>query len=188
MRIHQLSIRYERDPDRMLGRVNTDTGQELRLWFTRRLTLGLLPQLRRLVNEHDERTAAAQAGGPLTKDPKLLQMLGEFKKDELMRQADFKTPFKEPAPGAALAPAPLLIVEWALNPLPSGNLQMVLRGTLNDTARRDVKLELDGQLMHGFLHLLELAFASSQWTASAVAAIDPAIEPAASGQRPQYLN
>ena len=43
MNIHQLSARYNQEQDRILVRINSTEGTEMRLWFTRRLTLALWP-------------------------------------------------------------------------------------------------------------------------------------------------
>jgi hypothetical protein len=190
MRIHQFNIRYENGQDRLLARINTDTGREVRLWLTRRLTLGLLPLLRRLVGEHDERVAEAHAGPTPARDPLARQLLGEFRKDQALQQADFKTPFKEPVPDSKDPGVPLLIDSVAVNVLASGNLQVVFRGLPAGAQRREIKLELDGQLMHGFIHLLELAFTASQWSLAPVAALESAANPANPARiaRPQYLN
>jgi hypothetical protein len=190
MRIHQLNFRYENEQDRLLARINTDTGQEVRLWLTRRLSLGLLPLLRRLVGEHGEREAATHKEESSDRDPLVRQLLGEFKKDQALQQADFKTPFKEPAPESTVSGTPLLIDNVVVNVLASGKLQVVFRGLPDGTQRREIKLELDGQLMHGFMHLLELAFTASQWSQAPVAALEAGANPANPARiaRPQYLN
>ncbi len=191
MQIHQLNIRYENDQDRMLVRVNTHGGQEVRLWFTRRLTLGLLPLLRKLAGERDEREAATQAGALVAKDPQVRQLLGEFKKDQALAQADFKTPFREPTAPDGVAVAPLLVCEVALTPLPSHQLRVLFKGPVQGTQRQEMKLDLGGPMVNGFLHLLEQAFAASQWARTPVAAKDdgePGAGTASVNTRPQYLN
>ena len=74
MRIHQLNLKYEPDQDRLIARINSTSGLEIRLWLTRRLTLGFLPLLRRLTDEQIVRAdaLAAAAGAPCApSDPKL---------------------------------------------------------------------------------------------------------------------
>jgi hypothetical protein len=51
MNIHQLSVNYLQEQDRILARINTTDGAELRLWLTRRLTMGLMPLLNKIVTE-----------------------------------------------------------------------------------------------------------------------------------------
>ena len=49
MKIHQLSVNYLAEQDRILMRVNTAASEEMRLWLTRRLMLGLWPLLSKLL-------------------------------------------------------------------------------------------------------------------------------------------
>ena len=108
-----------------------------------------------------------------------------------MRQSDFKTPFKEPVAGTPLPEPPLLVCEVAMTPLANGRLQTKFKGPMDaQQQRREIQLELEGPLMHGFLHLLEKAYATSQWALVTVAPIelDPVAASAASDTRPQYLN
>ena len=51
MQIHQLSVSYQAEQDRLLLRVSSTSGQEMRLWLTRRLMLGLWPLISRLQTE-----------------------------------------------------------------------------------------------------------------------------------------
>ena len=52
MNIHQLSVTYLPEEDRILARINTTAGEEMRLWLTRRLMLGLWPLLSKLMTGH----------------------------------------------------------------------------------------------------------------------------------------
>ena len=47
MNIHQLSLLHDPIQDRILLRISTTEREEIRLWLTRRLTLGLQPYLKR---------------------------------------------------------------------------------------------------------------------------------------------
>ena len=51
MDVHQLSIAFVAEQDRLLARVNTREGQELQFWLTRRIALGLAPLMDRLLIE-----------------------------------------------------------------------------------------------------------------------------------------
>ena len=194
MRIHQLNLKYEPNQDRLMARINTTTGLEIRLWLTRRLTIGFLPLLRRLTDEQialaDALTTAAGAP-PTPSNPKVREFLNEFKKDEVLQKSDFKTPFKESADGAADAEEPMLVSEIALTPLANAHLQVKFSGRVTGSPRsRDVQIDLDGKLMHGFLHLLEKSYVNSQWGLATVAPADPdaTVDRATVESRPQYLN
>ena len=194
MRIHQLNLKYEPYQDRLMARINTTTGLEVRLWLTRRLTVGFLPLLRKLTDEQVARadTLAAAAGtAPATADPKLREFLNEFKKEAALQKSDFHTPFKESPDGPATGDEPMLVAEIALTPLANAHLQVKFSGTVaGSPQKRDVQIDLDEKLMHGFLHLLEKSYANSQWGLATIAPADAYVagDKAAVESRPQYLN
>ena len=197
MQIHQLNLKFDAEQDRLLLRINTKTGEELRLWLSRRLTLGVLPLLRKLTSEQAAKSAALaaeQGAGFSARDPKIREILSEFNKDVALRTSDFATPFKKaPSTQGSAMPA-LLVSTVAITPL--ANLHLAVKFTGHNVAdagptleKRDVRIDLDERLMHGFMHLLETAFTSSQWSVCAVNPLDAQV---ASGKdaaaRPQYLN
>ena len=194
MRIHQLNLTYDPDQDRLIARINTNTGLELRLWLTRRLTIGFLPLLRKLTDEQGTRAdalAAANGAPRAPADPKVRELLNEFKKDAALQQSDFKTPFKESAESAATGDSPILVSEITVTPLTNAHLQVKFSGKVAGVAqKRDVQIDLDERLMHGFLHLLEKSYVNSQWgqTAIAQADADAVGDKGATASRPQYLN
>lgn len=202
MNIHQLSVNYIQEHDRIIVRINTTAGEELRLWFTRRLTLGLQPMLQRIVAEwvaKQEAVKSASISPTAAADAQTQQMLSEFKREESLQQSDFKTPYKAPN-ALPLGPEPLLVTEISVTPLPSGQLQLSFNEKLPlDNGQpnpnpRGFRVALEQKLVHGFVHLLEKAVQTSQWIEQTSAAI-PSTEPAlpgegntGGGERPKYLN
>jgi hypothetical protein len=181
MNIHQLSVNYIQEHDRILVRINTTAGQELRVWFTRRLALGLQPMLQNIVAQwvaKQEAVKLTAVSPTAAADVQTQQMLSEFKREEFLQQSDFKTPYKEPH-ALPLGPEPLLVTEISVTPLPTGQLQISFNeklplgdGQLNANPR-GFRLALEQKLVHGFVHLLEKAVSASQWaghTAGALAA------------------
>ena len=51
MQIHQLSVTYQAEQDRILLRINSTSGEEMRMWLTRRLMSGLWPLMSKLGTE-----------------------------------------------------------------------------------------------------------------------------------------
>lgn len=192
MKIHQLNVQYLPDQDRLLARVNTATGLEFRLWLTRRLTIGLLPLLRKVSSDQLQRTVDAEPAesGMSAKDPKIREFLAEFKKEQAFQQADFKTPYKAPAPEAPLD-EPLLVSEVQMTPLSNGQVEVKFIAKAGEAGKtRELKMALDTKMMHGLLHLLEKSLTDSQWNPGALADADAEAAPSAIGttNRSQYLN
>jgi hypothetical protein len=197
MNIHQLSVNYLQEQDRILARINTTDGAELRLWFTRRLTLSLTPLLTNIVAEHVAKQEAVKSpyiSPAATADAQTKQMLAEFKKAESLQKSDFKTPFNNTPAQLPLGSEPLLVTEVNVTPLPNGQLQLAFSEKLPDVQRpRGFQIALEANLIHGFLHLLEKALVASQWGQS-LQAVLPEIsdklpgEPGGGSEKPRYLN
>jgi hypothetical protein len=200
--IHQLSVNYIQEHDRILVRINTTASEELRLWFTRRLTLGLKPMLGKIVAEWVAKQEAVKSPAispTAAADMQTQQMLAEFKREESIQQSDFKTPYKPPA-ALPLGPEPLLVTEISVTPLPNGQLQISFNEKLpQDNGQpspnpRGFRVALEQKLVHGFVHLLDKALQISQWSAhDAHAAVSvssevPGQNNPGNDERPKYLN
>jgi hypothetical protein len=190
MQIHQMSVTYLPEQDRILMRVNTTEGEEMRLWLTRRLMVGLWPLLTKLLTEHLlklESAGASLAGA----NPELKKMLAEFRKEEFLQHADFDTPYKEGQQNLPLGEDPLLVTDVDATPLTGGPLRLNFneRPPSGDAKPRSFQMEMAPKLMQGLMHLLDQALLTSQWREPFVA--PAAAEPAAEdgdGAKPRYLN
>jgi hypothetical protein len=191
MKIHQLSVAYLAQHDRILVRVNTTAAHEMRLWLTRRLMLGVWPLLSKLFTTHLLKLEAA--GSSLeTADEGLRRMLTDFRKQEFLKHADFDTPYRESQAQQPLGEEPLLVTDVDASPLPNGRLQLSFHERSHGPVKpRSFQMEMEPKLMQG-RHLLEQAVALSQWSEAFGAG--PALEDCAVEQdtpavrKPQYLN
>ena len=192
MKIHQLSVNYLAEQDRILMRVNTRAAEEMRLWLTRRLMLGLWPLLSKLLTKHLLKLEAA--GTSLdTADDDLKKMLADFRKEEFLRHADFETPYKEDQVLLPLGDAPLLVTDVDAAPLPNGRLRLSFNErSPNSDKPRNFQMEMEPKLMQGLMHLLEQAMARSQWREAFGAPVavegSPSLEDDTVPRKPRYLN
>ncbi len=191
MNVHQLSATYLAEQDRILVRINTTDAQELRLWLTRRLLLGLRPLLDRLLTDQLMLPEASVTSGAAA-DESMKKMLADFRKAELMNDADFDTPYQAQQASLPLGEEPLLVTDVNLTPQPSSRMGLEFFERLPGTPEpRSFKLELEPRLMQGFLHLLGQALGQAAWqSGEAPAATEAeALAPDAPGSgRPRYLN
>jgi hypothetical protein len=191
MKIHQLSVNYLAEQDRILVRVNTAASEEIRLWFTRRLMLGLWPLLSKLLTEHLLKLEAA--GSSLeSADEALKKMLADFRKEQFLQQADFDTPYDENQQTLPLGAKPMLVTDVDASPQPSGRLRLTFNERLPKADEpRNLNLDLDPKLMQGMMYLLEQALQRSQWqehfNASTVIGAAAAEDDELEG-KPKYLN
>lgn len=187
-----MSVTYLPEQDRILMRVNTTEGEEMRVWITRRLMVGLWPLLSKMLTEHLLKLESAGASLDAA-DEALKRMLAEFRKEEFLRHADFDTPFREEDPRLPLGEDPLLVTDVDATPLAAGPLRLSFNERLNPGEKpRSFQMEMEPRLMQGLMHLLDQALAQAQWRepfAGAMAlhelgAADDDRQPS----RPRYLN
>lgn len=194
--IYQVSVTYVHEQDRLLMRINTQAGSEMRLWLTRRLTLAMLPAFKDHAGDQLKRSLSP-AGGETPADPaapleaRRQQLLESFKREAAAYAGDFKTPYKEPAAASPIESAPLLVTEVVISLQGSGQLQLKLSQKL-DGASRDIELAMSPQLTQGVLHLLHQGVQLSGWLqapprAAPETAEDP-MDALAATPPPGYLN
>src|SRR6059058_2777292 len=190
MQIHQMSVTYLPEQDRILMRINTTEGEEMRMWLTRRLMVGLWPLMSKLLTEHLlklESAGASLAGA----NQELKKMLADFRKEEFLQHADFDTPYKEGQNELPLGEEPLLVTDVDASPLAGGPLRLNFneRPPHGDAKPRSFQMEMQPKLMQGLMHLLEQALLQSQWREPFVPVhpTDPAAAEDADGP-PKYLN
>ena len=164
MNVHQLSIAYVPQQDRLLARVNTNEGQELQCWITRRLALGLSGLMDKAVAEHAVARGGLGATQAVVLDQQAKQAIAQFQRSETLQKADFATPFKSGQQNQPVFEQPLLVTDIALTPLDNGQLRLAFSENLvNDQPARGFQLALGDQLLHAFVHLLDKAVLQSQW-------------------------
>jgi len=150
MRLHQIRIDYHQEQDRLLLRVSTDEGSELRFWLTRRFVKGLWPALIKMAEVVGE--ARAQP------DPTVRKAMLEFEHEKAVRQADFATPYKA-ASNLPLGAEPLLVTRLRAQPDGRGNAIVAM----HPTQGQGMDLAMDSMLLHSFTRLLQGAVGKTDW-------------------------
>ncbi len=191
MQVHQFSVNYIQEQDRILIRINTTAAEELRVWFTRRLMLPLWPNLNKAVADQLARDKAEQGNvqSPLAHSDDLTKrMMADFERQESLGKADFKTPYNAKPNLLPLGEDPLVVTQVSMTPMGKGSLRLGFEEKLpGQTAPRAFQVTLALQTLHGLVHLLEQALNRSGWLSDgAPAASAPAAAPSA--DRPRYLN
>jgi hypothetical protein len=199
MNIHQVCVSYINEHDRFLVRINTQGEEEVRLWFTRRLTLGLLPLLEKASQEQLTRQSKPiKPTDPL--EAQRQHLLDNFEQEAAAYNGDYKTPYREETATLPLGTEPLLVTEIKMTPLADGDLQIVILEKLGEKTRH-LHLALDAQLTLGLVSLLNKGMNSSRWletdiavavnvnrTARAEAQDQEPLLAAPDADKPRYLN
>jgi hypothetical protein len=161
MNIHQVCVSYNHEHDRFLVRINTRSDEEVRLWFTRRLTLGLLPLLEKASAEQISKQATSQKpAAPM--DEHRRQLLENFQQEAASYKSDFQTPYREQAAALPLGPEPLLVTDIRMTALADGGLELNMHEKRTDNTR-NLNIKLDAPLTSGLVSLLNQALTTSRW-------------------------
>ena len=158
MQIHQLNLSHDERQDRLLLKVSTQGTEEFRFWLTRRLTLRLMPALQDCVSRME-----ANQPGVMAADTDSKQLLTQLRRDAVLQQTDFATPYTPLPRSFPLGDAPMLVTEIQLQ-LQQAGLQMVLEDKHEDQAQtHSCQLQLPASLVHGLIHLLLQVSGQAQW-------------------------
>jgi len=184
MNIHQVSVNYLHEQDRILVRINSHDAQEIRLWLTRRLCIGWVPALRATLRnmaamlvETADNTGTADTVNKADMADKTsssadqpLQEISSTRIEELqqlhsLQNTDFKTPFKSEVQTWPLGADPLLVTTIRMTAKSKNKLEMAFEESLltRQAQVRGFQVSLEPQLLTGFLHLLEKALDSAHW-------------------------
>lgn len=194
MNIHQLSVRYTPEQDRILLSLNTTQGHEIELWLTRRMTLAMWPQLNRMTINHLAVPADAKSDGyvDLTAlDERARSALADFRRQEVLQNMDFKTPYRSENKVRPLGDGPLLVTEITLSPAVPGSIKINFQEKIGpDATHRGIALDLQAQLVFSLIQLLSQTLVHTQWQSNSVSDLLAPAEPPLSGSadRPTYLN
>ena len=169
MELHQVSVAYQAEEDRLLLRIRTRQAQLLEIWLTRRLMVRLWPALDQAVTG----ISLQGVSRGTTVLPEARQMMSRAMKDRSREGADFASPFDDQGVTRPLGERPMLVQEVDLaQPAPN-----TLSLTLRDSMRRELGIRLEGDLLNNVHTLLEAALRHSEWAG-------PAQPPAVAEQPP----
>lgn len=151
MKISQVQFSFVPEQDRLLLRVQGD-GEEVRAWFTRRLVKLLWPNLMQILARkvgQQQPAASAAARG----------MLVEMQREELVRNMDFKTPYRDEATAFPLGKEPMLVARVDLTNLADGTT----RFSMKPQTGPGVDVNMADTLLHALLELLQQACQRAEW-------------------------
>ncbi|MEI8325402.1 MAG: hypothetical protein WCH44_08560 [Betaproteobacteria bacterium] len=185
MNIHQLSVIYMDEQDRILLRLNTTGGDELRLWLTRRMLARVMEPMQDAVGHLEARKTPLCDGSPASR-----RMLADLRRAEAMQHSDFSTPYQGQPVALPLGTQPLLVTQMTMTVKDDRQLQITFEERLSPPQEvRSFQIAMESGMLHGFMHLLEAAVAMAQWNLSRIGHGRgvPGGEDASADPQPRYL-
>lgn len=191
MQIHQLQASYQSDQDRILLRLNTHSGEEMRVWLTRRMLKGMIGPVQQLADRIHTLRPENQ-GVDATDDGAV--------STEATSDNDFETPFEYGAETTLpLGETPLLTTALHVAPDADNSLKVRFDEVFDGSteASRSMEVILGPELLVGLVQVLDAVLRVADWGMELRSPLPAApvqesarnpLDDFAHAARPKYLN
>ncbi|MBU0500126.1 MAG: hypothetical protein KJ558_07180 [Gammaproteobacteria bacterium] len=153
-KLRQMNVQFVPQEDRLILRVRSDDDSEIRAWLTRRFTRLLLGILQKILAKEQPRT-----------EPVSLQSaMQSFRRDAALIGADFATPYDSSTASHPLGVAPVMLSTIKYQRTDQGIILL----TLGMPDGKTISLQLDRNLLHVLIKLLEDGANSAEWEVGAL--------------------
>ncbi len=149
--LHQMTVAYTPEQDRLLLRVNTKDLVEFRLWLTRLLVRKLWESL---VKRFEATPQVAVQAAPGAKEA-----IMSMRHEKALQAADFTKKHDPPSQPPKPKEEPLLVTGFECRPVN----ETASRLTLRTQQGTNVNLNLNDDLMHALCHLIRNASQQANW-------------------------
>lgn len=189
MQIHQLQASYQADQDRILLRLNTHSGEEMRVWLTRRMLKGMMGHVQQLADQ----IRPLRPGVSETESD-------EGAHDAAALDNDFGAPFEYSLETALpLGELPLLTTALHVSPDADNSLKVRFDEVFDGSteAARSMEVIFGPELLVGFVQILDAVLRVTDWGMTLRSPLPAAPAQESSGNllddfsnatRPKYLN
>lgn len=151
--LRQINATIDAEQDRILLRLNTSDGAEVRFWITRRFML----LLRDTLNKMTERFSAIHTGAAVP--VATLNAYSDYSREQTVKNSDFETAYQA-GEHFPLGETPILLSRISVRPAPTGTNQIL---SLHPTQGQGIDLNLDENLAHALGQVLKAAVSTAEW-------------------------
>lgn len=192
-RLHQMTVKYVPQEDRLLLRVATSEKTEYRMWLTRRFVATLWPALGGQLAQTADlagvvRPAVAAAGAASTPppppvSPKVRDAVLGMEHQAAIQESDFSRKHDEDTVDLTGNTGPMIITGAKVKPWDGKHLVM----SLQTDDKRNVTVTLDKKLLHGFCHMVATTVHKADWGLTLTVG-EPVVPPPAAPGGKRILN
>ncbi|WNJ98685.1 hypothetical protein L2D14_12490 [Thalassospiraceae bacterium LMO-JJ14] len=148
--LHQLTMSYMPEEDRILFRLATKDKKEYRLFLTRRFIHVLWGALKQSFEKDQELAKFV--------DKDVQEAVLGMKHQEAVQSTDFDTPAAEDTVDTTSNSGPLLVIGGKIHPG-----EKITGVTFKTADGADIRFNLNEQLMHAFCHLIVTTSLKADW-------------------------
>ena len=149
--LHQMTVGYSAEEDRLLLKISTKDRSELQLWLTRRFVKVLWDALLKILERHPDIRDAL--------DPKVREAMLAMQHHDAMQSSDFSQVHDKNQENRVINENPLLIVGGKCTHEDKGLTRLKLK-TANG---KEIDLALNAELLHALCHMLVSTTQRAEW-------------------------
>ena len=149
--LHQITMTFNPEEDRMLLRVSTTAGSEYQLWLTRRFVRVLWGALISTMERHPELKKTLQ--------PEIREAMIGMRHQEAVATSNFKKPHEQSKRNLTSNTGPLMVTSGSVTPLKNGTTKLTFK-TLDG---QGINFTLDENLLHAVCHLIITSSQKADW-------------------------
>lgn len=148
--LHQLTMSYMPEQDRILFRLATKDKKEYRLYLTRRFVHVFWGALKQTFEKNTEMASIVDKG--------VQEAVLGMKHQEAVQSTDFETPPAQDTTDTTSNTGPLLVIGGKIHPG-----EKITGVSLKTADGSDIRFNLNEQLLHAFCHLLVTTSVKADW-------------------------
>ena len=151
--LRQISAMHDPEQDRILLRINSSDGAEMRFWITRRYLL----LLRQTLGNMAGRLSATHAGAAVPAATP--GSYSDYSREQAVKDGEFRTGY-QPGTVLPLGKTPVLLNRLSARAAPAGS-NLIL--SLHPAQGQGIDLNMDENLVHAFTQVIEAAAQKADW-------------------------
>ncbi len=149
--LHQITMTFNAEEDRMLLRISTKDGSEYQLWLTRRFVKVLWGALMNSMEQNPDLKKTLQ--------PEIKDAVMGMRHQEAIATSNFEKPHDEVKRNLTSNTCPLLVTGGTVTPLKSG----VTKLNFTTTDGQGINFTLEENLLHAVCHIIITSSQKAEW-------------------------
>ncbi len=149
--LHQITMSFSPEEDRILLRISTTDGSEYQLWLTRRFIRVLWGALLQTLERDPELKKAVM--------PEVKDAIMGMRHQEALASSDFEQPHQDGKRNLTSNTGPLIVTGGTVTPMKNGTTRL----TFATADGKGINFSLDEKLLHATCHLIISTTQKAEW-------------------------
>ncbi len=160
--LHQISMSFSPEEDRVLLRISTTDHNECRLWLTRRFVRILWKALLQVLNAQPDIARGVGSAGPMGRpdlEPKVKEAILAMQHHDVVQASDFSQKYDVKKENKPVSEKPMLVIGGACYASKDNHTRIKFQ----TADGKEINVKLNAELVHALCHLLVATAVKAEW-------------------------